>query len=111
MFKVKWVKLFQPVYFEGQPLNNVIRKLNVNSLSHEQGITSMEYDRQLNMFIINNKLYIPATNICAFEIEEIAELKDSSTQKNKLITNNTINSSNEQITKKTINEAFKKTHK
>ena len=111
MFKVKWVKLFQPIYFEGQLLNNVIRKSNANSLSHEQVIFSLEYDNQLNMFIINNKLYIPITNICAFEIEEIAELKDSSTQKNKLITNNTINSSGEQITKKTINEAFKKTHK
>lgn len=111
MFKVKWVKLFQPVYFEGQLLNNVIRKASDMSLSHEQGIFSLEYDRQLNMFIINSKLYIPATNICAFEIDEIVELKDSSTQKNKLITNNTINSSGEQITKKAIGEAFKKTHK
>ena len=104
MFKVKWIKLFQPVYFEGQLLNNVIRKSNANSLSHEQGITSIKYDNQLNMFIINSKLYIPATNICAFEIEEIAvteeaecsreiaELKDSSTQKNKLITEKTIRS-------------------
>ena len=104
MFKVKWVKLFQHIYFEGQLLNNVIRKASDMSLSHEQGIFSLEYDRQLNMFIINSKLYIPITNICAFEIEEIAvteeaecsreiaELKDSSTQKNKLITEKTIRS-------------------
>ena len=104
MFKVKWIKLFQPIYFEGQLLNNVIRKASDMSLSHEQGITSIKYDNQLNMFIINSKLYIPATNICAFEIEEAecsreieeiavtAELKDSSTQKNKLITEKTIRS-------------------
>lgn len=82
MFNIKWIKLYQPIFFDGQLLNNVIRKASEVSLSHEQSIHSIEYDKQLNMFIINSKLYIPITNICAFEIDNVHAAENKTKQNN-----------------------------